>query len=102
VLTVEGRPNKFVDLVSSVLVESKERFPKIGLDPKIGALDVFFSKMLVEDLSPKRNDVVGKDCDVLFVVMTGVVLDSETLTGSISCSFVSISYSELHSINIYL
>lgn len=103
VFIVEGRPNKFVDLVSSVLVESKEKFPKIGLDPKIGVLDVLFSKMLVEDLSPKRNDVVGKDCDVLFVVMTGVIFDSETLTGSISCSVaLSISYSELYSINIYL
>lgn len=57
--TLEERPNKLVDLVSSVLVESEEKLPKIGLDPKMGAvIGVCFSKMFVEDLSPKRNDVV--------------------------------------------
>lgn len=56
--TLEERPNKLVDLVSSVLVESEEKLPKIGLDPKTGTLGVCFSKMFVEDLSPKRNDVV--------------------------------------------
>jgi len=56
--TLGERPNKLVDFVSSVLVESEEKLPKIGLDPKIGATGVFFSKMFVEDLSPKRNEVV--------------------------------------------
>jgi len=56
--TLEGRANKLVDLVSSVLVESEEKLPKIGLAPKMGAVGVCFSKMFVEDLSPKRNDVV--------------------------------------------
>jgi len=56
---LEETPNKLVDLVSSVLVESEEKLPKIGLDPKMGAaIGVCFSKMFVEDLSPKRNDVV--------------------------------------------
>lgn len=57
-IALEERPNKLVDLVSSVLVESEEKLPKIGFDPKMGATGVFFSKMFVEDLSPKRNDVV--------------------------------------------
>jgi len=56
--TLEERPNKLVDLVSSVLVESEEKLPNIGLDPKMGAIGVCFSKIFVEDLSPKRNDVV--------------------------------------------
>jgi len=56
-VTAEETPNKLVDLVSSVLVESKEKLPNVGLDPKIGALGVFFSKIFVEDLLPKRNDV---------------------------------------------
>lgn len=85
-VTAEETPNKLVDLVSSVLVESKEKLPNVGLDPKIGALGVFFSKIFVEDLLPKRNDVGWKDCDVLLVDVTRVLFDSETLTGISSCS----------------
>lgn len=85
-VTAEEKPNKFVDLVSSVLVESIE-FPKIGLDPKRGVVLDVFSNILTEDLSPNRKDVgLLKDWEMLFVDETWESFATETLTGFSSFS----------------
>jgi len=84
-LGMGGIPNKFVDLVSSVLVQSVDKFPKIGLDPKIGTLGVVFSKIL-EDLLPNRKDEGLKDCDILFVDVAEESFDSVTISDVSFCS----------------
>lgn len=92
----EDISNKLVDLVSSVLVESVDMLPKMGLEPKIGELCVVFSNMLVEDLSPNRK--VGlNNWDVLFEDVTKESIDSEILAGVESCSLtLSFSWNIIH------
>lgn len=91
-VAIEEKPNRFVDLVSSVLAELADKAPNIGLDPKIVELDADLSNKLVEDLSPKRKDAGLKGCAKLFVDETKELVGSETLTG-ISSSFLTLSIS---------
>lgn len=96
-LVVGGIPNNFVDLVSSVLAESVDKLPKIGLDPKIGTLGVVFSKILEEDLLPNRKDEGLKDCGILFVDVAEESFDFVTIVDdSFSSLTLSISLKKKH------